>query len=46
MIVNAALAHVFEGVLNRLEEARIAGAQASPPQKLEHRRLRELGRAA
>ena len=46
MIVDAALAHALERVLDGLEKSRIAGTQASPPQHLQDRRLRKLRRAA
>ena len=46
VIVNAALTHAIQRMLDRLEKARIAGACAGPPKHLQNRRLRKLGRAA
>ena len=46
MVVDAALAHALERVLDGLEEALVAGAQPGPPEHFQDRRLRKLGRAA
>ena len=46
MIVNAALAHMLERVLDRLEETRVAAARPGAPEEFEDRALRKFGRAA
>src|SRR4051794_23019120 len=46
MVVDAALAHALETVLDGLEETLVAAAQTCPPQHFEDGRLRKLRRAA
>ena len=46
MVVDAALAHMGEGELDELEEARLVAPLPGAPQKLEHRALRKFRRAA
>src|SRR5262245_7213262 len=46
VIVNAALAHALERMLDRLEKADVIGAKAGTPQHLQDGRLRKFWRAA
>ena len=46
MVVDAAGAHPFQAVLDRLEKARVGGAHAGAPEHLHNRRLRKFRRPA